>query len=518
MLTNILFIAVSILIGFFVGVLLHRLKIKNRLNSSKEQAKAIKSQALKDAEVIKKEAKVRAKEKWYDKKSDLEEEISSRKKELHKLENKYNSRINNLETRLSKVARREQSVNDREQNLEKKLKSLQSKEDKLKHLIEEEKSKLKKIAGLTKKQAIERLLASYEEEAKSDGAKLRKRILSETEENAEEKARKILATAVQRTAVDYVADSTVSVVPLPSDDMKGRIIGREGRNIRSFEKLTGIEIIVDDTPEAVVLSGFHPVRREIAKRALEALIKDGRIHPGRIEDTIKKARKEIDKIITETGKKTCLDLALHNIPGKIKNLIGRLKFRTSYGQNVLQHSIETGWISGIIASELNLDQALARKIGLLHDIGKAIDYEQDGTHPEIGARYAKRNKMPDVIVNAIAAHHEDVEPESTYAVIVQAADAVSGARPGARRETLESYLQRLEDLEEIASSFDGVHNSYAIQAGREIRIMVKNGEIDDSDADLLASDVAKKIEENLQYPGQITVTVIREVRKNALAK
>ncbi len=390
--------------------------------------------------------------------------------------------------------------------------------NKLDNLIKDEKKKLKKIAGMTKKEAIARLLERYEDEAKKDGAKLRKRILSEIKENAEEKAQKILATAVQRTAVDYVADSCISVVPLPSDDMKGRIIGREGRNIRTFEKLTGIEIIVDDTPEAVVLSGFHPVRREIAGRALEVLIKDGRIHPGRIEDTVKKAGEKVDKIIIETGKKTCLDLALHNIPNRIQTIIGRLKFRTSYGQNVLEHSAETGWIAGMIASELDLDQALARKIGLLHDIGKAVDYEQDGTHPEIGARIAKKNKMSPVIVNAIAAHHEDVEPESVYAVILQAADAISGSRPGARRETLESYLQRLEDLEEIANSFQGVYKSYAIQAGREIRIMVKNGEIDDSDADLLASDVAKKVEENLQYPGQIKVTVIREVRKKALAK
>jgi len=518
LLIDILKIVIPVIVGFIIGVLIYRIKINNKLKSAKEQAEIIKSQALKDAEVIKKEAEVRAKEKWYDKKSDLEEEINSRKKELRKLETKYNNRINNLESRLSKIARREQSVNDREKNLEIKQEELTKREEKLNSLIAEEKKKLKEIAGLTKKEAIERLLVRYEDEAKKDGAKLRKRILSEVKEETEKEAQKILATSIQRLAVDYVADSCVSVVSLPSDDMKGRIIGREGRNIRTFEKLTGIEIIVDDTPEAVVLSGFNPVRREIARRALEALIKDGRIHPGRIEDTIEKAHKNVEKIIVETGKKTCLDLALHNIPSKIQNLIGRLKFRTSYGQNVLQHSIETGWISGMIASELNLDQALARKIGLLHDIGKAVDYEQDGTHPEIGARIAKKSKMSDVIINAIEAHHEDVEAESVYAVIAQASDAISGSRPGARRETLESYLKRLEDLEEIANSFDGVYKSYAIQAGREVRIMVKNGEIDDSDADLLASDIAKKIESNLQYPGQIKVTVIREVRKKALAK
>ncbi len=508
----------SIIVGLTLGFIIYRIKIKNKLSNARERSNAIKQEALKEAEVIKKETALKAKEEWFDRKNDLDKEIKNRKKELRKLEKQYNDRINNLENRLSKIARREQSISDREENLTEKQTRLSDLETKLDQLIKEENTRLEQIAQLTKKQAIAKLLIQYEKEAKQDSAQLRKEIIDSAKSDAEIESAKILATTIQRAAAETVAESCVSVVQLPSDEMKGRIIGREGRNIRRFENITGIEIIVDDTPEAVILSGFNPIRREVARRSLEFLIKDGRIHPGRIEEIVKKTHKKIEKIIVETGEKICLDLALLDIPDNIQKLIGTLKFRTSYGQNVLQHSVETAWICGILAAELDLDQVLARKIGLLHDIGKAVDYEKDGSHPEIGADIAKKNGLSNVIVNAIAAHHEDVEPISVYATLVLAADAISGSRPGARRETLEAYLKRLENLEDIANSFDGVLKSYAIQAGREVRLMVEHQEINDAQAEMLASDVAKKIENNLQYPGQIKVTVIRELRKTALAK
>ncbi|MEA2103910.1 MAG: ribonuclease Y [Candidatus Cloacimonadota bacterium] len=515
---TILILTGSAIVGLALGFLIYKQKINAIYKEAKKQSETIKQDALKNAEVLKKETAVKAKEDWFDRKKELDKEITSRKKKLRGLENQYNQRIDNLENRLSKIASREQSINDRETNIAHLKINLQKKEVSLKDLIEQETIKLHEIAQLNKEEAIKKLFEKYENEAKLDAANLRKEIIDKSKSEAEEKATRILATAIQRYSVEHVAESCISVVPLPSDEMKGRIIGREGRNIRTFENLTGIEIIVDDTPEAVVLSGFHPIRREIARRSLEFLIQDGRIHPGRIEEVIAKMRDKIDKIIIETGKQTCLDLSLLDIPKSIQKLIGTLKFRTSYGQNVLQHSIETSWICGMLAAELGLDQSLARKIGLLHDIGKAVDFETEGSHPEIGAQIAKRNGLSDLIINAIEAHHEDVEAKSAYAILVQAADAISGSRPGARRETLETYMKRLEELENIANSFDGVYNCYAIQAGREIRLMVKHQQINDAQAEMLASDVAKKIEENLQYPGQIKVTVIREFRKTAQAK
>lgn len=506
------------MLGIFVGWLSFRLITAKKIKQAHLESQKIKDEARLEAKVIKKEAEIEAKEDWYKRKANLEKEIEERKRELRKIEANYNQRISNIDERLSKLDRREQSITDREKHLQNKQAKLDDDEAKLKEILEQETRKLMKIASLNKEQAIEMLLKRYENEARIDAAKLRKAIIDKANSEAEDEAVRIIANAVQRTAVDYVTESTVSVVDLPSEEMKGRIIGREGRNIRTFENCSGVEIIVDDTPEAVIVSSFDPVRREIAKRALEKLISDGRIHPGRIEDILAKSEKEVKKIIEETGKKTLLDLAIHDLPDNLRSLIGRLKYRTSYGQNMLKHSIESAWICGMLAAELGLDQALARKIGLLHDIGKAVDHEIDGSHAVIGADLARRNGLPPVIVNAIEAHHEEVEPESVYAVLVQVADAISGARPGARRETLESYLKRLEKLEEIAYSFEGVHKCFAIQAGREVRIMVEHNTIDDAQAELLASDVAKKIENDLQYPGQIKVTVIREIRKTVIAK
>jgi len=515
---NILLPVLGVIVGILIGVFLYRIVTNKRIKRAKEEAKKIIDEAHSEAKVIRKEAEIKAKEDWYERKANLEKEIEERKKELHKIESKYNERISSIEEKLTKLDRREQSIADRERHIQSKLNQVTEDEAKLKNLIEQETKRLMEISGLSKEQAIGMLLQRYENEARVDAAKLRKTIIDKVRAEADEESQRILANAVQRTAVDYVTESTVSVVDLPSEEMKGRIIGREGRNIRTFENNSGVEIIVDDTPEAVIISSFDPIRREVAKRALEKLISDGRIHPGRIEDVIEKTEKEVNKTIEETGKKTLLDLAIHDLPENLRNLIGRLKFRTSYGQNMLQHSVETAWICGMLAAEIGLNQELARKIGLLHDIGKAVDHEIDGSHATIGADLARKNGMPPIIVNAIEAHHEEVEPESVYAVLVQTADAISGARPGARRETLESYLKRLEKLEDIAYSFEGVHKCFAIQAGREVRIMVEHTTVDDAQSELLASDIAKKIENELQYPGQIKVTVIREIRKTAMAK
>ena len=509
---------ISVLVGLFIGWISFRFLTISKVKKAKELSQKITENALSEAKVVKKEAALEAKEEWYAKKSSLEKEIERRKKELHKLENKYNQRISSIEERLSKLDRREQSVSDREKHVNQKQVQLKDLEQKLQKLIDSQTEKLMEIAQMTREKAIEKLLERFKDEAKVDAAKIRKTIIDETKSEAQKESIKILASTIHRTAVEYVSEACVSVVPLPSEEMKGRIIGREGRNIRTFENQSGIELIVDDTPEAVIISSFDPVRREIARLSLEKLISDGRIHPGRIEDIIQKTQKEVKQIIIETGKQTCIDLRIHDIPKPLENLIGRLQFRTSYGQNVLKHSIETSWICGMIAAELGLDQVLAKKIGLLHDIGKAVDHEVDGAHPQIGAELAKKYGLSKVISNAIEAHHEDVEAETLYAVLVQIADSISGSRPGARRETLESYLKRLENLENIANSFDGVNKCFALQAGREIRIMVEHNNVDDAQAEMLASDVAKKVESELQYPGQIKITVIREVRKTAVAK
>ncbi len=385
-------------------------------------------------------------------------------------------------------------------------------EHKYNGLIEEQKRQLERISGLTAGQARELLIKAMENEARYEGARLIKRIENETKEKADKKAKKIIATAIQRYAGDFVAERTVSVVQLPSDEMKGRIIGREGRNIRAIEAATGIDLIIDDTPEAVILSGFNPVRREVARLSLLKLISDGRIHPARIEDVVKKVEKEVDLAIKEAGEQAAFDLGVHGLHGELVKILGRLKFRSSYTQNVLQHSVEVGFLCGIMAAELGLNQKLARRMGLLHDIGKAVDHEVEGPHALIGSKLAKKYGESQRVVHAIAAHHEDVPPSTVYALLVQAADGLSGARPGARKELLENYIKRLEDLENIANSFKGVANTYAIQAGRELRVIVESGIISDEESILLSRDIAHKIEESLTFPGQIRVTVIRETR------
>jgi ribonuclease Y len=403
-------------------------------------------------------------------------------------------------------------LSQQEKALEKRTRKIRQQEQEYQTLISEQKEQLERISTLTAEQAKELLLRAMENEARYEGAKLIKRIENEAKEEADKKAKKILGTAIQRYAADYVAERTVSVVQLPSDEMKGRIIGREGRNIRALEAATGIDLIIDDTPEAVILSGFNPVRREVARLALTRLIADGRIHPARIEDVVKKVTQEIDAAIKEAGEQAAFDLGVHGIHNELIRTIGRLKYRTSYSQNVLQHSVEVGFLAGTMASELGLKEKLARRMGLLHDIGKAIDHEVEGPHAVIGSKLAKKYGEAVNVVNAIAAHHEDIPPVTVYDILVQAADGLSGARPGARKELLENYVKRLEDLESIATSFRGVDGAYAIQAGRELRVIVESGKVSDEEAILMSRDIVKKIEEALTFPGQIKITVIRETR------
>jgi ribonuclease Y len=410
------------------------------------------------------------------------------------------------------LSKREQSLQKKEAETSKRFDSATKKETQYTELLEETKKELEKVSGLTLEEAKELLLKAMEEEARHEGVKLIKKITSEARENADKEAKKVISTAIQRYAGEYVAERTVSVVHLPSDEMKGRIIGREGRNIRALEAATGIDLIIDDTPEAVILSGFNPVRREVARLSLEKLISDGRIHPARIEDVVERATEEVDAAIKEAGEQAAFDLGVHGIDPELIKVLGKLKFRTSYAQNVLQHSVEVAFLSGAIAAELGLDFKLAKRMGLLHDIGKAVDHEVDGAHAIIGAKLAKKYGEIDSVINAIASHHEDQMPETVYDYIIQAADALSGARPGARKESLEKYIKRLEDLENIANSFEGVVNTYAIQAGREIRVITESEKINDEGAMLLSRDIARQIEENLTFPGQVKVVVIRETR------
>ncbi|MDN5354472.1 MAG: ribonucrease [Candidatus Cloacimonadota bacterium] len=511
--------------GFLLGVLLIIIinAIKKSANDEKilkanEIAKKIVEDAKQESETLKKEAVLEAKDKWFKTQKNYEDEIERRKKELHKLENEHNNRILKLDKRLEVLDKKEANLQNYEKKVKDKENELDKKHRELDNLVEEQNRKLSEIAKLSREEAVEILKNNLKNKARNEAAKEVREIIEHTKANAHKAVAGILATAIQRIAVDYVSESTVSVVSLPDDAMKGRIIGREGRNIRTFEKASGIDLVIDDTPEAVVLSGFDPVRREIARLALEKLISDGRIHPGRIEQVLEKTAKEMDQNLIKIGEQACMETNIHNISPNIVKLIGRLKYRTSYGQNVLQHSIEAAWIAGILAAELGLDQEIARRAGFLHDIGKAIDHEYDGSHASLGANVARKNGESKLIVNAIAAHHEEVEAESVYAVLTQIADAVSGARPGARREMLETYMKRLEKMEDIANSIEGVNKSFAIQAGRELRIIVDPVSVKDDKTVYIASDIAGKIESEMQYPGQIKVTVIRETRQSALAK
>ena len=504
-------------IGCFLAGLLIAYWVKGRIMSQKikaaeGEAARFTEESRKKAETLLREADLEVKARLFKLKSEFDAETKDTRAELKNREARLMQKEENIDRKVEKIERRESEQVHKERHLNKREGKLERKELEYNELIEEQKRQLEKISGLTVDQAKELLIRAMENEARHEGAKYIKRIENETKEQADKKAKKILATAIQRYAGDFVAERTVSVVQLPSDEMKGRIIGREGRNIRALEAATGIDLIIDDTPEAVILSGFNPVRREVARLSLMRLISDGRIHPARIEDVVKKVEQEVDTAIKEAGEQAAFDLGVHGIHGELIKYIGRLKFRTSYAQNVLQHSVEVGFLSGIMASELGLNVKLARRMGLLHDIGKAIDHEVEGPHAVIGSQVAKKFGESPKIVHAVAAHHEDVPPISVYDLLVQAADGLSGARPGARKELLENYIKRLEDLENIANSFKGVANTYAIQAGRELRVIVESNKISDEESILLSRDVVKKIEESLTFPGQIKVTVIRETR------
>ncbi|NQV17910.1 MAG: ribonuclease Y [Armatimonadetes bacterium] len=519
--TNVLYILIGLAIGLILSVIYNFVKnsVGNKtILKSTELANKIIEDAKQKVDALKKTTILEAKEEWYQTKKKLENEINTRKNELHSLEKKYNDRVLNLDRRLENLDKKDSHLQEFEKRLNSKEANLKSKEQELDNLIEQQNTKLSEIARLSREEAIQILKNNLKNKARNEAAKEVRDIVEHTKASANKIVAGILATAVQRISVDHVSESTVSVVSLPDDEMKGRIIGREGRNIRTFEKVSGIDLVIDDTPEAVVLSGFDPIRREIARLSLEKLIKDGRIHPGRIEQVLEKTAKEMNETLITIGEQACMETNIHNISPNLVKLIGRLQYRTSYGQNVLKHSLEAAWICGILATELGLNQELARRAGFLHDLGKAIDHEYDGSHAAIGANFARKNGESKIIVNAIEAHHEEVEPTSVYAVLTQIADAISGARPGARREMLESYMKRLEKMEEIANAIEGVNKSFAIQAGRELRIIVDPISVDDAKTAYIASDIADKIEEEMQYPGQIKVTVIRETRQSAVAK
>jgi ribonuclease Y len=509
---NLLIGMIAFVIGFAIAYWVKGIIVAQKVKAAERETSRILEDAKRRSETLIKEAQLEVKGKLFKMKSDFDADTKETKYELKEKEQRLIQKEENIDRKIDQFERRERDILRKEKKLGIREEEIDRTKIKYNELIEEQKRQLEKISGLTAGQAKELLVRAMENEARYEGAKIIKRIENETKEQATKKATKIMATAIQRYAGDFVAEHTVSVVQLPNDEMKGRIIGREGRNIRALEAATGIDLIIDDTPEAVILSGFNPVRREVARLSLMRLIADGRIHPARIEDVVKKVGKEVDLTIKEAGEQAAFDLGVHGINSELINYVGRLKFRTSYAQNVLQHSVEVGVISGIMASELGLNSKLARRMGLLHDIGKAIDREVEGQHAIIGSKLAKKFGETPEVVHAIAAHHEDVPPSSVYDLLIQAADALSGARPGARKELLENYIKRLEDLENIAKSFNGVANTYAIQAGRELRVIVESGIISDEESTLLSRDIAKKIEESLTFPGQIKVTVIRETR------
>ncbi|MBR4530487.1 MAG: ribonuclease Y [Lachnospiraceae bacterium] len=509
---------VSALIAVFATSAYQKKNADTKIGDAEGRARKIIDDALESAKEIKRESEekkreslLEVKEESLKAKNELEKEMRERRAEVQRSERRIQQKEENIDKRADTLERKEQSLNDRE-------KALDKKNEELSRLNEQRQKELERITGLTVDQAKEMLLDSVREDVKRDTAILIKTLENEAKEEADKRAKELVVGAIQRVAADNVAEATISVVQLPNDEMKGRIIGREGRNIRTIETLTGVDLIVDDTPEAVVISGFDPIRRETARIALEKLIVDGRIHPARIEEMVEKAQKELANTIKEAGENVALEAGVHGLhPEEIK-LLGRMKFRTSFGQNVLKHSVEVSQLCGVMAAELGLDVRAAKRAGLLHDIGKAIDHEVEGSHISLGVDIAKKYKETPLIINAIEAHHGDVEPQSMIACIVQAADTISAARPGARRETLETYTSRLKELEEITASFDGVEQSYAIQAGREVRVMVVPDKVSDDDMVVLAREISKKIEAQMQYPGQIKVNVIRESRVTDYAK
>ena len=511
-------IAVAVVLIVVAAVISHFLTVSNlknnaesKIGNAEARAREIIDDAVKTAEAKKKESLLEIKEESIKNKNELEKETKERRSELQRYEKRVLSKEEALDKKSEAIERREAGFTAKEEEL-------RQREAKVEELSQQRVQELERISGLTSEQAKEYLLKTVEEDVKHDTAKMIKELEAQAKEEADKKAKEYVVTAIQRCAADHVAETTISVVQLPSDEMKGRIIGREGRNIRTLETLTGVELIIDDTPEAVVLSGFDPIRREVARIALEKLIVDGRIHPARIEEMVEKAQKEVDTMIREEGESAALEVGVHGIHPELLKLLGRMKFRTSYGQNALKHSVEVAQLSGLLAGEIGLDVRLAKRAGLLHDIGKSIDHDVEGSHIQIGVDLCRKYKESATVINAVEAHHGDVEPETLIACVVQAADTISAARPGARRETLETYTNRLKQLEDIANQFKGVEKSFAIQAGREIRIMVVPEQVSDADMVLLARDIAKQVEFELEYPGQIKVNVIRESRVTDYAK
>jgi ribonucrease Y len=508
---ELLYVIISAVIGIALGFAINRFLVQNRSASSREAAERIVQDAEKQAETLRKEAVIEAKDQVFRLKQEAETEAKERRKELSALEARLGQREESIDRRAEGLDKREHQLSSVQGQIAKREKDLED-------LIAEESARLESLAGLTAEEAKNLLLDRIKDDVKRDAAAYIREAETHAREEADKKARNIVGIAIQRVAADHTAESTVSVVHIPSDDMKGRIIGREGRNIRAFEQLTGINLIIDDTPEAVILSSFDPVRREIGRIALESLIQDGRIHPARIEEMFNKAETLVTQQIHEAGEQAAFDAEVHGLHAELIRTLGRLKYRTSYGQNVLKHSLEVSHLAGVMAAELGVDVKLAKRAGLLHDLGKAIDHEIEGPHAVIGADLARRMNEPKAVLHCIEAHHGDVEPATVEAVLVQAADAISAGRPGARRETLESYVKRLEKLEAVAQSHAGVEKCYAMQAGREIRVMVQPDRISDTDSVVLARDIAKQIEEELEYPGQIKVMVIRESRAVDYAK
>ncbi len=503
-------IIILIVIGFIQRAMINKAS-KNRIESLQKEAEGVLEDAKKESEALKKEVILEAKEEAHKLRNDLEKESRERRSELQRLERRLLQREESLDKKSDLLEKKEEGLNDR-------VIEIENIENGVKSLYEEQRSELERISNLTTEEARKILLDQVNREVKHEAAIMIKDVESKAKEESDKRAREIITNAIQRCAADHVSESTVYVVALPNDEMKGRIIGREGRNIRTLETLTGVDLIIDDTPEAVILSSFDPIRREVARIALEKLIVDGRIHPARIEEMVERAMKDVENDIKEEGEQATFETGVHGLHPELIKLLGRLKYRTSYGQNVLKHSIEVAYLAGLMASELGLDVNLARRAGLLHDIGKGVDQEYEGPHALIGGDLAKKYHESPAVVNAISAHHGDVEMQTLEAVLVQAADAISAARPGARRETLEAYIKRLEKLEEIATSYEGVEKSYAIQAGREIRIMVKPDQVDDAGAVEMARNIVKNIEEQLEYPGQIKINVIRETRAVDYAK
>ena len=516
--SSVLFIGLAAVFSAVLGFYIPRVVGSKRVADANELAKRIVEEARKEAAAQKKEIVLQGKDEVLESKRLMEQEIKELEREVKAKDKKLQEQSDKLEEKIENARQKEREFLLVEKDFTRKEKELGDLEESLIHRLNEQEARLEEVSGLTAEEAKERLLAEVEARTRHEAARMMRLIETEAKETADRKAKEILATAIQRYAGDYVAEQTVTTVALPSEDMKGRIIGREGRNIRALEAATGVDLIIDDTPETVILSAYSPLRRQVAKMALERLIQDGRIHPARIEDIVKKVEQELEVHVREVGEQATFDVGVHGIHPDIIRLLGQLKFRTSFSQNVLQHSLEVASLCGIMAAELNLDVKKAKRAGLLHDLGKALDHEIEGSHATIGADVAKKYGESKEIVHAIAAHHEDVPPKSAIAVLVQAADGLSGARPGARKELLENYVKRLEDLENIATTFEGVSKAFAIQAGREVRVMVNSDDVNDDATYLLCKDIAEKIERNLTYPGQIRVTVIRERRAVEYAK